>query len=146
MLFDIKRHETLSKSLWDEGTVQSEILSIIDDIQSSMLPEACWPTHPLDATSYPSSGPKWSSYAGAAGTIHALQILKRYGYKVDDLSGLLKKVYQSFLDKPDVSLEPGLQIGELGILMPAVLTDPDNKELSSLVMRLHGGYDRASFI
>ncbi len=135
MLFDTKRHEPLTKTSWNQDIVQSEILSIIDDIQCSLLPEACWSTHPLDAESYPDSGPKWAAYAGAAGTIHALQILSGYGYKIDDLSGLIESVYQSFLKKPDVSVEQGLQIGELGILMPAILAQPDDEKLSRLVMR-----------
>lgn len=135
MLFDTKRHEPLTKTSWNQDIVQSEISSIIDDIQCSLLPEACWSTHPLDAESYSDAGPKWAAYAGAAGTIHALQILGRYGYKVHDLSGLIGSVYQSFLKKPDVSIEPGLQIGELGILMPAILAQPDDEKLSRLVMR-----------
>ncbi|CAH9054768.1 hypothetical protein PSECIP111951_02058 [Pseudoalteromonas holothuriae] len=135
MLFDKKRHETLTKTSWDKSIVQAEILSIIDDIQRSLLPDTSWPTHPLDAQSYPKVGPKWSAYAGAAGTIHALQILSEYGYKVNDLSGSIEGVYQSFLKTPDVSVEPGLQIGELGILMPAILVQPDNVNLSRLVMR-----------
>ncbi len=135
MLFDKSRHEPLTKSLWDQNIVQTEISSIIDDIERSLLPDACWSTHPLDAESYPREGPKWSAYAGAAGTIHALQILSRYGYKVSDLSGLIEIVYQSFLKKPDVSVEPGLQIGELGILMPAILAQPEDAELSRRVMR-----------
>lgn len=135
MLFDKARHEPLTKASWDKNIVQAEISSIIDDIERSLLPEACWPTHPLDAESYPRVGPKWSAYAGAAGTIHALQILSKYGYKVNDLSGLIEGVYQSFLKTPDVSVEPGLQIGELGILMPAILVHPDNQKLSRLVIR-----------
>lgn len=135
MLFDPSRHESLTNRLWDKAIVEAEILSIIDDIECSLLSESCWPTHPLDAESYPKVGPKWSAYAGAAGTIHALQILSRYGYKVSDLSGSLETVYQSFLKSPDVSVEPGLQIGELGILMPAMLAQPNNEELSRRVIR-----------
>lgn len=135
MLFDASRHETITKNLWGKKLVQTEISSIIDDIECSLLPEACWPTHPLDAESYPRVGPKWSAYAGAAGAIHALQILSRYDYKVSDLSGLLETVYQSFLKAPDVSVEPGLQIGELGILMPAILTQAENEPLSKNVQR-----------
>jgi lantibiotic modifying enzyme len=134
MLFDKSRHEPLSKSLWNQDIVQTEILSIIDDIERSQLTDACWPTHPLDAESYPRAGPKWSAYAGAAGTIHAIQILSRYAYTVSDLSASLETVYQSFLKNPDVSVEPGLQIGELGILMPAILAQPEDEELSKRVM------------
>ena len=135
MLFDHSRHEPLTKNLWDQSIVQQEILSIIDDIKTVLLADCCWPTHPLDAESYSNTGAKWSSYAGAAGTIHALQILSRYGYKVINLSYSLESVYQSFLKKPDVSVEPGLQIGELGILMPAILMQPDDEELSRRVIR-----------
>ncbi len=135
MLFDHSRHEPLTKNLWEQSIVQQEILSIIDDIKTSLLPDCCWSTHPLDAESYSNTGAKWSAYAGAAGTIHALQILSRYGYKVINLSYSLESVYQSFLKKPDVSVEPGLQIGELGILMPAILMQPDDEELSRRVIR-----------
>ncbi|MFQ3248191.1 MAG: lantibiotic modifying enzyme [Arenicella sp.] len=135
MLFDASRHESLTKKAWDQNIVQNEISSIIDDIDRSLLPGACWPTHPLDAESYPRIGPKWAAYAGAAGAIHGLQILGRYGYEVNDLSGLLETVYQSFLKSPDVSVEPGLQIGELGILMPAILAQQENSELSRRVIR-----------
>ena len=89
MLFDKERHEPLTTSPWDKNIVQTEILVIIDDIQQSLLPNTCWPTHPLDAESYSKSGPKWCAYAGAAGTIHALQILSSYGYKLNDFSGLI---------------------------------------------------------
>lgn len=49
MLFDPSRHEALCSSVWKRDVVQQAILSIIDDIETSLLPEACWPTHPLDA-------------------------------------------------------------------------------------------------
>jgi len=135
MLFDAARHESLTNSLWEQDIVQTEIALIIDDIEQSLLPDACWPTHPLDAESYPSVGPKWSAYAGAAGTIHALQILKRYGYHVSDLSHLLPTIHESFLKAPDVSVEPGLQIGEMGILMPAILAQPENEEIVDQLLR-----------
>ena len=115
--------------------MRNQISSILDDVERSLLPDACWPTHPLDAESYPRVGPKWTAYAGAAGAIHGLQILGRYGYQLNDLSDLLETVYQSFLKSPDVSVEPGLQIGELGILMPAILAQPENGELSKRVIR-----------
>jgi hypothetical protein len=135
MLFDKSRHEPLTESHWDQNVVQSEISSIINDIQHSLSADACWPTHPQDAQSYPRSGPKWCAYAGAAGTIHALQLLDGYGYNVIDLSGALENIYQSFLKNPDVCVEPGLQIGELGILMPAILKKLDDAQLARRVLR-----------
>ena len=135
MLFDTERHELLTATLWDHNIVQQEIISIIDDVEQSLLPNACWPTHPLDAESYPRVGPKWSAYAGAAGAIHGLQILKNYGYNVHDLSHLLEAVHSSFIKYPDVSVEPGLQIGEIGILVPRLLAEPDNQEVSQYLLK-----------
>lgn len=135
MLFDTKRHELLTETLWDHNIVQKEIISIIDDFEQSLLLNACWPTHLIDAESYPSVGPKWSAYAGAAGAIHALQILKNYGYDVLDLSHLLEEVHASFLKSPDVSIEPGLQLGEIGILVPRLLAEPDNQKVSQYLLK-----------
>lgn len=129
MLFDTNRHEPLTATLWDRKIVKNEITTIIDDIEQCLLPNACWPTHPLDGESYPKVGPKWAVYAGAAGTIHALQILKNYGYQSTDLSHLLATVHASFLENPDVRVEPGLQLGEMGILMPVLLAQPDNQDV-----------------
>jgi len=135
MLFDTERHEPLTSSSWKRNIALQEISSIIDDIEQSLLPEACWPTHPLDAESYPKAGPKWAAYAGAAGTIHALQILKNYGYRISDLSYLLETVHSSFLKSPDVSVESGLQLGEIGILVPRILANPDNQEAMEYLLK-----------
>jgi len=135
MLFDTERHELLTTNLWEHSIVQREITSIIDDIEQSLLPNSCWSTHPFDAESYPKVGPKWSAYAGAAGVIHALQILKTYGFNVADLPYSLADVHSSFLKFPDVNVEPGLQIGELGILMPRFLMEPDNQEVLEHLLR-----------
>ncbi|NQZ24589.1 MAG: hypothetical protein HRT53_21405 [Colwellia sp.] len=135
MLFDLERHEPLTTTLWNNNILKKEIIAIIDDIEQSLLPNASWPTHPLDAESYPKIGPKWSAYAGAAGAIHGLQILKNYGYDVRDLSYLLEEVHSSFIKSPDVSVEPGLQIGKIGILLPRLLAEPDNKEVSQYILK-----------
>lgn len=135
MLYDPTRHEPITKNLWDQDIAELEIKSIVDDIEQSLLPGACWPTHPLDAESYPKDGPKWSFYAGAAGVLHALLILNRYGYKTTDLSGLLPTIYLSFLQSPDVSLEPGLQIGKMGILGPMILAQPENQKIRNQLIR-----------
>jgi len=134
MLFDPERHEILTKTPWSKDAAQQEISSIIDDIESSLLPNNSWPTHPLDAQSYANAGPKWAAYAGAAGTIHALQILKRLNYSTRDFSSLLESVHRAFLASPDVTVEPGLQLGEIGILMPRILAEPDNKEIAEYLL------------
>lgn len=135
ILFDKNRHEPLTNNVWDKAFVQTAITTIIDDIEQSLLPDACWPTHPLDAQSYSKTGPKWAAYAGAAGTVHALQMLRGYSYKINDLSGLLPVIHTSYLKNPDVSIEPGLQMGEIGLLMPAILSQPDNKIIADQLMQ-----------
>jgi len=134
MLFDPLRHEHLSDTLWNTFVAHNHIQEIIVDIEQSFTTQSCWPTHPLDGESYSNSGPKWAAYAGAAGTIHALQILRSYQYKVKDLSASLETIYQSFLASPDVAVEPGLQLGELGILLPALLSNLDDNVLSKRVL------------
>ncbi|WP_310275069.1 LanC-like protein [Rheinheimera soli] len=135
MLFDKARHEALCGNVWNKDVVQSTIMFIVHDIEKSLLPGSCWPTHPLDAESYPRAGPLWSAYAGAAGTVHALQILRRYGYQIRDLTYLLTRIHESYLRQPDVSVEPGLQLGELGIMLPALLAQPANQELEEKLIR-----------
>ena len=69
------------------------------------------------------------------GTINAIQILNQYGYHSKDLSPLLSTVYSSFLQNPDVSVEPGLQMGEIGILVPALLADPSNQAIKNRLIK-----------
>ncbi|GGD63240.1 lanthionine synthetase LanC family protein [Lacimicrobium alkaliphilum] len=77
MLFESSRHEALCSSVWNEYAVQQATLSIIDDIETSLLPDACWPTHPLDAE-------KGSNIChGTAGNGYAfLYLYHRWGNKV----------------------------------------------------------------
>ena len=135
MIFDKTRHEALCGNVWNCDYVQNALISIINDIESSLLPESCWPTHPLDAESFPRTGPLWSAYAGASGTVHALQILNRYGYQAKDLTSLLTTIHRSYLKQPDVSIEPGLQLGEFGIMLPALLAKSENPELEGKLIQ-----------
>lgn len=129
-LYDPTRHEPLSNIPWAADAVAEEIESIVSDIISSMHPDCSWPTHPLDAESYYDKGPKWATYAGAAGVVLALQIFSRHGYSGRSFEHNLSIIHDAYLRNPDVQLEPGLQLGELGILTPAFLACPDNEELS----------------
>lgn len=134
-MFDRARHEALCSSVWNEDVVRRALMSIVCGIEKSLLPGSCWPTHPLDAASYPRVGPLWTAYAGASGTVHALQILRRYGYQVSDLTHLFSTIHESYLQQPDVSVEPGLQLGELGVILPALLAQPENQQLEEKLIR-----------
>jgi len=134
-LFDQKRHETLTSQPWSTELVIKEIDTIVADINNSIMTDSSWPTHPLDAESYASDSPKWASYAGAAGVVLAMQILKRYGYNANDYSSQLTIIYSSYIKNPDVQVEPGLQLGELGILIPLLLAQPNNENAKNKLIQ-----------
>ncbi len=131
-LFDKCRHEILITREWNTGEVVQEINQIVDDFTFNFdSNQGCWPTHPLDAEVYPRKGPKWCLYGGAAGAVVGLNILRNEGYTVPDFSDQLPRIYSEYIKNPDVDLELGLQLGEIGILTPAVLSNPQNEELSN---------------
>ncbi|MEP3323324.1 MAG: LanC-like protein [Sneathiella sp.] len=129
-LFDEYRHTPLLEEAWLPQQVQDEIALILEDIVAAQQADHGWPMHPLDMESYPSSETKWALYCGAAGVIIATEILRKARYDAPDLRRNLPAIYQNYLKDPDVSAaELGLQIGELGILTPAILSDLNNNEL-----------------
>jgi len=137
-LFDPTRHETLIPQLWSVDSTKllnDEINIIVADINNSVMADSSWPTHPLDAESYASDSPKWAAYAGAAGVVSAMQILKKCGYAAKDFSAQLSTIYDAYLKNPDVQVEPGLQLGEIGILMPALLTQSDNQRIKQQLLQ-----------
>lgn len=106
------------------------------DIEGAKQPDGGWPLHPLDADSYPTRNTKWALYVGAAGVAIATEILRKAGYSHLDFRNQLPNFYQNFLHQPDVSgEEKGLQIGEIGILTPAILGNPANENLQSRAKR-----------
>ena len=134
-LYDPARHEPFTQQVWSSPLIVSEINTIVSDINRSIMANGSWPTHPLDAESYASDSPKWAAYAGAAGVVSAMQILKRCGYAAKDFSAQLSTIYCSYLKHPDVQVEPGLQLGELGILMPTFLALPENETVKQQLLK-----------
>ena len=90
---------------------------MIDDFASSLRADASWPTHPLEARR---RHPRWCQYDGAAGAVSALRILRDAGYAAPDLTPRLLEIHARYLERPDEGYEAGLQLGEIGILAPAV--------------------------
>ena len=132
VLYESQRHEPLTHHAWAPETANAEILRIVRDVSASALPGGGWPLHPLDAESYRTKKTKWCLYGGAAGVVIGSEILRREGYPAPDLRAQLPKIYENYLRAPDVdTVEPGLQLGEIGILAPAVLVDVANDELSA---------------
>lgn len=131
-LYDLERHTTLTERPWSAQNCRDEIARILDEIASARQPDGGWPLHPLDASSYPTQNTKWALYVGAAGVVIATEILRNSGYSDLDFRDQLTEIHQNFLEHPDVSAaELGLQIGEIGILAPAILANPANEQLKN---------------
>ncbi len=60
----------------------------------------------------------------------SLRLLRSAGFAVSDPSELLRRIHASYLENPDYGYETGLQLGEIGILTPAVLANPEDLALS----------------
>jgi len=130
-IYDTERHEVLDAEAWSAERVRSAIARIVEDFESALRPDGSWPAHPLD---FPDPKPAWSAYAGAAGAVCALRVLRDSGYAVSDPSWLLDRIHAAYLERPDYGYGSGLQLGEIGILTPAVLADPDDPKRAD---RLH---------
>lgn len=135
-VYDTARHEPLAAEAWCAERVRREILHIAEDFEAAARPDGSWPTHPLD---HPTREPRWFAYAGAAGAVVALRVLRREGTPVKDPSERLEAIHAAWFAHPDIRYETGLQLGEIGILAPAVAADPTHR---ALVRRLEESMTR----
>lgn len=77
MLYDATRFEPLAGEAWNEARVRDAIAAIVADTDAGFEAEALWPaTDPFDEYGQPTK----VLYAGAAGTIWALDALRRRGH------------------------------------------------------------------
>jgi hypothetical protein len=127
-IYEPSRHEALAGPAWNADVVKKEIAHIIEDFKLALQPSGGWPTHPLEDGH---TEPKWALYSGAAGAVVALRILLRANYIALDYSDLLPRIHDAYLKHPDYGYQTGLQLGEIGILTPAVLVDPDDRNLTN---------------
>jgi hypothetical protein len=122
--YEPERHEALAGAAWNADLVAEEIHRIIEDFRQSLRPSGDWPTHPLEDGD---AEPKWALYSGAAGAVVALGILRRAGYHETDYTELLPRIHAAYLLRPDYGYQTGLQLGEIGILTPALLANPGDR-------------------
>ncbi|BBM03529.1 LanC-like protein [Microbulbifer sp. GL-2] len=135
ILYDPARHFKPGKHEWDPGSVKLFIHSIVEDLVHSIQQDCSWPTHPLDAESYGSAKPKWDAYAGASGVITAMQILRRYGYTEITFEQNLPTILQAYRLSHNSNWEAGLQLGELGILVPTYLANTAEREVEDRIIQ-----------
>src|ERR671933_1691098 len=78
MLFEPAQFEPLTDEPWDPARVEDAIAAIVSDADAAFDPEALWPAHEWDGWEEPL--PLKNLYVGAAGTIWALDALRRRGH------------------------------------------------------------------
>jgi hypothetical protein len=121
--------EPLTETRWDGGTVRDAIQAIVADVEGAYRgPERLWPPDPIPG--WTGADPIKSVYAGAAGTIFALDRLRRRGLAETslDLADLARCALELFPEEPDYRdsglelpepSDAGLLSGETGILLVA---------------------------
>jgi hypothetical protein len=124
-VYDPKRHEALAGDVWKPEVVRNAIARIVSDFLDSRETDGSWRSHPLDVAT---GEPKWAAYFGAAGALVSLRILEREGYDVPRRLGGWRRIHAAYLESPDVGYQTGLQLGEIGILAPALLDEPGDVE------------------
>ena len=79
MLYIAERHEDLSGLTWSEAAAHDAIEAIVADACDHFDPAKLWPTHPRDREPGEPNLPPAALYHGAAGTIWALEHLRKSG-------------------------------------------------------------------
>ncbi len=122
MSYDPARHTALHGGPWSADAASDAITAIARDFENAVQADGLWPTHPLDEAD---RAPRRCAYTGAAGAITALAVLRRHGVAAPDWRDRLPGLHEALVAEPDFGRpEAGLQLGEVGVLAPAVLADP----------------------
>lgn len=115
----------LAARQWSDSDVRQEITDIAQDFEVSRLPDGSWPTHEREDLA---NRPHWCQYNGAAGAVVALRLLgSEFGGR--NLTEDLPSIHANYIENPDHGYQPGLQIGEVGILAPAIYGGIDDSQL-----------------
>ncbi len=116
MLYYPERHESLSRTAWDEGAARDAIAAIVADTQTHFDPTQFWPAHPREDA----KGVLKGLWFGAAGAIWALGYLAECGAVPSrfDCADAIAGVHSKFLAEEDPRIYSGsLLMGEVGILL-----------------------------
>lgn len=126
MLYRPEAFEALTERPWHEAWVGDAIRRIVADADAAFDPDGFWPAEEWDA--WMTRAPLKTLYVGAAGVLHALDVLRRRGCAEPrlDLATAARRLAESW--QPDEDLprydlpqpaRAGLLTGETGILAVA---------------------------
>ena len=149
MLFRPEAFEPLTERAWDAAHVRDAVAAIVADADAAFDPETLWPAVEWDAWTSPQ--PMKNLYVGAAGTILALDELRRRGLAETrlDLADAAARALAGWRERPDfftgVELpeprESSLLEGETGILLVAWRLAPDDPLADELLARVRANVD-----
>ena len=77
VLYRREAFEPLTETPWDEAPVREAIRRIVADVDAAHDADALWPADEWDG--WQAATPMKNLYVGAAGVIHALDVLRRRG-------------------------------------------------------------------
>ena len=127
MLYRAEAFEPLTEAPWDEQRVRDAIRRLVADVDSAFDPDALWPADEWDGWEMPT--PLKNLYVGAAGVIHALDVLRRRGVAEThiDLAAAATQTLALYREAPDFMRdepvpsqpEASLLRGEPGIIVVA---------------------------
>jgi lantibiotic modifying enzyme len=145
LLYRPESFEPLTDEGWNEERVRSRIAAIVSDADDAYDPKCLWPANEWDA--WQTATPLKDIYAGAAGVVSALDVLRRRGYAETrlDLAAAAARALELWRVEPDLTagtLElpstpaSSLLCGESGILLVAWRLAPSSELADTLLERV----------
>jgi hypothetical protein len=152
VLYRPEAFESLTGEAWNEERVREAIREIVADADAAFDPEGLWPAHEWDV--WRSALPLENLYVGAAGVLHALDVLRRRGHAETriDLAAASLRALAAWRGEPNlwtgVELpahpEAALLTGETGILTVAWRHAPSADLADDLFARARENIDEAN--
>jgi hypothetical protein len=152
MLFSPENHEPLTEELWDEERVRAAVRDVVADAEAAFDPVGLWPAvEGWDTADGRAKLPLTRLYAGAAGVLWGLELLRRRGHgevRIDLAAGALRALEKWRADPdmperrdPPVNTGASLFYGETGILLVAYTLAPDARLADDLYTRVRANWD-----
>ena len=152
MLFSPQNHEPLIDEQWDEALVRAAVRAVVADAEAAFDPVALWPAvEGWDTGGGRATLPLTRLYAGAAGVVWALDVLRRRGHADIglDLDAAIQRALEKWRSDPDVperreppvTARASLFFGESGILLAAYRVAPTTELADALYALVRENWD-----
>jgi hypothetical protein len=152
VLFSPGNHEPLTDEQWDEARLRATVQAVVDDVEAAFDPVALWPAvEGWDTGGGRATLPLTRLYAGAAGVVWALDVLRRRGLADVglDLGAAAQRALEKWRANPDVperreppvTTRASLFFGETGILLAAYRVAPCTELADALYVLVRENWD-----